>query len=249
MRVMYLKYLVKVMAFYLVAFFIIPNGSSMANQDCAQDQTTSEILEHISELAKTTGSYHADVTVITEKKGVSKTALGKFKYKWPNKSLREIRNEKNGQLMGFVISNGKVKWNYIPFGKLALKYELGELDEDAKRKGWKSAASLDETSLEYLGEEQLALEEVYVLEGTHSDFQKQNNPAKPGKVKVFIGIKDGITRKVITYNQEGREVGSQTFSNIRIDPSISEKDFEFVPPEGTQIHEVKDVGPRVNPDQ
>lgn len=246
MGIWYRTGLVRVATFYLVAMLVMPNGSLMANQTCAEDQATREILEHISQLVKGTGSYHADVTVTTERKGVSKTTVGQYKYKWPNKSFQEVRDVKDGTLMGFVISNGIIKWNYMPFGNLALKYELEKLDEDAQKKGWSSAASLDETSLEYLGEEQLALEKMYVLGGTHSDLEKHNNPDNPGKVKVFVGIKDGIIRKVITHNRDEHEIGSTTFTNIRIDHSISDQDFEFVPPEGTKIYEVKDVGPRIN---
>ncbi len=245
----YLTCPVGVVSFYLVALIVIPNGSPMAKQTFAQDQTTREILERISHLAKATGSYRADSTVITPSKGDLKTTVGQFKHKWPNKSFLEIRNANNGELMGYSISNGKVRWNYMPFAKLTLKYELEELDKDAQKKGWSSAASVDEASLEYLGEEQLVLEQVYVLEGSHSDLEKLNNPDNPGKVKVFVGVKDGIIRKVITYNREGHEISSQTFSNIRIDHSISDKDFEFVPPEGTKIYEVKDVGPRTNPEK
>jgi len=52
---------------------------------------------------------------------------------------------------------------------------------------------------------------------------------------------------MILYNKQNEETDSITFSNIRKDSSISKKDFDFTPPKGTQIHEVKDVGSRMNP--
>lgn len=220
--------------------------STFGTQLFAQGLTTDEISDAIAQLAETTDSYQADFTVITEKKGVSKTAIGHIKYKWPNKSWREIRRQGDGALMGLVISNGKIKWNYIPIGNLALKYDLEALDEDAQQKGWGSAADLDEASLEYVGQEQLDGEKVYVLEGIPSDLLKQKNPEQPGKVRVFIGVKDGIIRKMITYNVHGEEIASQIYRNIQQDLSISNKDFEFIPPAGTKILEMKDIGSIIN---
>lgn len=245
----YLTCALRLVSLYLVALIVLPNGAPMAQQRVAQDQKTREILERISRLAKATGSYRANSTVITRRKGQSRTTVGQFKRQWPNKSYLEIRDANNGQLMGYSISDGKVRWNYMPFANLALKYELQELDKDAQKKGWSSAAGVDEDSLEYLGEEQLALEQVYVLKGSHSELEKLNNPDNPEEVKVFVGVNDGIIRKVITYNSDGHEISSQTFSNIQIDHSISDKDFEFVPPEGTKIQEVRDIGARHNSDK
>ena len=214
----------------------------------AQDLTTNVILEKIARLAEATGRYHAEFTVVTEKNGISKTAIGQMKYKWPNKSWREIKRQRDGALMGLVISNGTIKWNYIPSAQLALKYDLGAINKDAQEKGWGSAAELDEASLEYVGIEQLDGESVYVLEGISSDLLKHHDPDEPEKVRVYIGVEDGIIRKTVTYNAHGRELGSQTFLTIQRDLSIADKDFEFSPPEGTKIYEMKDIGsPPISP--
>ena len=225
------------------------NQSIVPNHVLAQNQTKEEIFNHISQLAKKTDSYHAEVTTVEEREGKPQVTKGKAMFKWPNMSWRESRRSRDHKLIGLSVSNGKIKWTYIPRVNSVLKYDVKALDEDAQLKGWLSADELDEASLEYVGTAQLGGEKVYVIEGEHSALIKHENPDSPGTTRFYVGTKDGIIRKVISFNQEGREIGSQTFSNIRIDRSISEKDFEFTPPEGTQIHEINDVGPRINPDE
>ena len=212
------------------------------NHVFAQDKVTQDMIEHLEQLMEATDSYRADVTSIVEgRKGATYHTKGKFKFKWPRMRWQKNWRVKDNKVLGVSISNGKFKWLYIPRVNAVLKYELKTLDEDAQKKGWFSADVLDEASLKYGGKEQLEGEEVYMIEGEPSALIKHENPEPPGTTRFYIGAKDGIMRKIVTYNPEGRETGSQIFSNIRIDPSISDKDFEFDPPEGTQIHEVKEV--------
>ena len=214
----------------------------------AQDQQTKDILEHVEELWRETGSYHAETLTVIEKEGNRKVTKRKAKFKWPNMSWREIRKE-NGRLMGLVISNGKIKWNYMPSIGFAKKYHKGAMMADAKRKGWSTLDFFDQGDFQYKGKEQLGKNEMFVFEGEQSSLSKQKNPERSGKARVYISTHDGIVRKFISYDKNGKEVASQTFSEIRKDSLISDKDFEFIPPEGTQIHEIKDVGSRANPEK
>ena len=83
--------------------------------------------------------------------------------------------------------------------------------------------------------------------GDASALTKHKNPSQPGKRQIFIDVQNGIIRKMILYNKQNEETDSVTFSKIRKDSSISKNDFNFTPPKGTQIHEVKDVGSRMDP--
>ena len=210
------------------------------NQVFAQDKATQDMINHLEQLLEATGSYRTDVATIFED---GKEINGKVKFKWPNMRWQENRfPRKHGSFHTvYIISNGTIRWNYMPGLNIALKYDKKARHEDAQQKGWFSADIIDKASLQYVRKEQLDGEEVSVFESKPSALLKHENPDPPGTTRFYIGAKDGIMRKIVTYNPEGRETGSQIFSNIRIDPSISDKDFEFDPPEGTQIHEVKEV--------
>lgn len=226
---------------------MVPFSLSLSeNLVFAQDRTTKEILNHISQLAEETGSYHAETIIVIEREGKRRVTKGAAKFKWPNMSWREIRKAEDGTLMGLVISNGRIKWNYIPKIGYAIKYNKETMKEDAQQKGWPSLDYFDKDNFHYIGKEQLAEEEMYVFEGKQSTFMKQQNPESSGNARVYISAQDGTIRKFLPYNKNGQQISSQIYSNIRKDPSISSKDFEFIPPKGTKIHVVKDVEPRIN---
>ncbi len=216
------------------------------NHVFAQDDVTQEVLEHLTHLGEETGSYRADVTSIVKgRKGSTYHTKGKFKFKWPRMLWQKNWRVEDNTLLGISSNNKNFKWLYIPRLNAVLKYDRKALNEDAQQKGWLSAAALDGASLQYVGKESMRGEEVYVIQAEPNALLKHENPDPPGNTQFYIGAKDGIMRKIVTYDSQDRETGSQIFSNIRIDPSISDKDFEFVPPEGTQIHEVKEIDKRI----
>ena len=220
----------------------------LQNHVAAQDQETITIMERIEKLAEAVGSYHAEVTTVTKENGKTSVIKGQAKFKWPNLYWQENQHPtKNGFRIGLIISNGKIQWNYMPSLNFAFKYDLNALDEDAREKGWIAADYFEEDSIQFLGREQMGKEEMYVFVGTQSALRRPEHFKHPGKARVYFSVKDGLPRKIVSYDHQGQETGSQTFSNIRKDASISAKDFEFTPPEGTRVHEVKDVGSRKKP--
>ena len=213
----------------------------------AQDQETNTIMERIEKIAEATGSYHAEVTTVINEKGKTSVIKGQFKFKWPNLRWEEARYPtRRGFRLGLIISDGQIQWNYSPSRKYAFKYDLKALDEDARQKGWTSADYFEKGSLQYVGREHLEQEEMYVFEGTSSALLERNSPDPPGKTRMYLSVKNGIIRKIVKYDHKGQITLSKTFSNIRKDPSITAKDFEFTPPEGTRIFNVKDVGSRAS---
>jgi outer membrane lipoprotein-sorting protein len=214
----------------------------------SQDQETLNIMERLQKLAQETGSYQAEVTTVLTKKGKTSVIKGKMKFMWPNMRWEESRHStKRGIRLALSISNGKIRWNYIPSLKFAFKHDMKSLDEDARQKGWASAGYLEEDTFQYLGSAQLENVEVFIFEGKQNVLRAPRNSKEPGRARVYFGAQDGILRKMVELDHEGSEVASKTIFNIRIDPSISQKDFEFTPSEGTQITEVKDIGPRRKP--
>ncbi len=221
----------------------------LENHALAQDQTIEKIFTHISQLAAETGSYHADVTTVIKSKGKTSVIKGKVKFKWPNMRWQENRYpKKQGFDTAFIISNGSISWNYMPKLNFALKYDDKALDEDARLKGWLSSDYFEEGSFQYRGRERLGKDEMHVFAGELSVLHKLKNNEKPGTAQVYVNVKTGIIQKFIEYDQLGEAVSTQTFSNIQPDDSIAAEDFEFTPPEGTKIQEVKDVGSRTNPE-
>ncbi len=241
--------------FGCLAFGFFPlSGDGILNllesQALAQTQTVEQIFIEISQLAEMTGSYHADVTTVIKDKGKTSVIKGKVKFKWPNMRWQENRYpKKQGFDTVFIISNGSIRWNYSPRFNFALKYDDKALNEDARLKGWLSSDYFNEGSFQYLGKERLGKDEMHVFEGEQSALHKLKNDEKPGTARVYVNVKTGILQKFIEYDQTGAEISTQTFNHIQPDASISVKDFNFTPPAGTKIQEVKDIGSKTNPAQ
>ena len=212
------------------------------------DQETIAALERIETLGKATGSYQAELIIEIKKGGETKEIKGEAKFKWPNMQWEKNRYPtKNGYRIALNMSNGKIRWNYIPRLKLAFKYDIKAINEDARQKGWISAGYMDEKSIRYVGREKLDHEDMYVFKGTQSALRKSKTSKHLEELRMYLSAKDGTIRKIVSQDHEGQESYTQTFFNIRKDSSISEKDFEFTPPQGTQVQEIKDVGSRTPP--
>ncbi len=207
-----------------------------------QDPRTIDILKHIIQLEKATGSYRADCRSVTESDGTAFVTDTQVVAKWPNMSRSETRSPEDGSLLGVFVSNGEVEWVYLPMLNTAFKSNLEALHADAQGKYGISANYIDEGTVRYLGKEQLGTEKTHVFEGTPSALIKKREPAHPAKVRVYISAMDGTIRKVAFYDKRGKETYAETCGNVRKDASISVEDFEFIPPEGTRVIEVSDVG-------
>lgn len=136
-----------VLAVIVACQLISPNDTVFS-----QDPEALGIFKKIEKLAERTGSYHADVKTIIKKNGKIRVNTGKIKFKWPNMRWEEDRHKtKRGTRIGLSISNGKIRWNYIPSLKLAFKHDLQALGKDARQKGWATAGYLEKDTLQYLG--------------------------------------------------------------------------------------------------
>jgi len=216
-----MEYIRALMASIAIVFVI---ASSLTVN--AQDSETQEIIDKIEAMAKATGGYHADYVMVDSNQKTRRVTKGQMKQKWPYMRWAEIRRSKDDRLIGFSISNGVTRWNYLPKYKLALK-------RNAHGHEW-----IDKQSVRHVRTEFLGGEEVYVIEAQGSAGIPVDNLDFFGRTEFYIGTQDGIIRQAIIFNSKNKIKGTQIFFNIRPDPSISEEDFEFVPPQGTQIFDL-----------
>lgn len=203
---------------------------------------TERVLKRISLLSKSIESYKADFKVITNEDGKVDEIEGHMKFKWPNLIRQEMRILPQSSQNELVVTNGRVKWIYMPHLNVAQRYDLEAMNKDAQETYGLLADYIDEESIRYVGADTIEAEEVYVLEGHPSPIIKKRDPKHPSRAKFFVGIKDGLVRKVAFYDQQENEAFSQIFWNIREDKRISLSDFEFTPPEGVRVFQVTDTG-------
>ena len=224
--------------------FVMAIGALLFSTDrlFSQGDSPPDVIKHLNQLLEATGSYRADVKIVMRDDVKTTIREGDFTFKWPNLMRLDTRVVEDGSPLATIVSDGTIKWHYMPSVKFAFKYDLTAFDEDAQQKFGTSADYYDIETLTYLERDQVGTEDVYVFEVQPMESIKQEDPEHRGNARTYISVNDGTLRRTVTYGQEGNETNIHTYSNVRKDASISMRDFEFVPPAGTQVVEVNDTG-------
>jgi outer membrane lipoprotein carrier protein len=130
-----------------------------------------------------------------------------------------------------IVTDGQTSWSYSPQNKQVI---IDKYKEDTH------SLSPEHLLVSYpqdfysslIGEEKLGAESVYVLKLT----PKEDN-AFATKLKIWVG-KNWIIRKVETTDISGA-VTTYTIKDISIDKGISDNKFEFKPPQGVDVIDLR----------
>lgn len=208
----------------------------------ARDEKTEELFKKIESKVKELKTYKAEVSITMEMMGQPMTMKGSLVFKLSNKMKTDmdLPMPSGKQLM---ISDGKVMWTYMPKMNMGtridmdrIKKELGkEMPDKLGSDISKPFSGLKSESIRYVGTEKLNGEDAYVFEGLPSEQPQVETPFMPSKIKLWVGVKDGLLHKITMYGKEGKEMMSQSFRAIEVNIPIDDSVFVFTPPEGTQI--------------
>lgn len=180
-------------------------------------QNAEAVLKSLQNKFNSINSLSVNVT----QKANSKSALtGKMYFKKENNIRVEFPNQ-------LIISDGKTSWNY---NKKDKKVIISDYDDTGS-----GLLSINYLVYQYPSECNLSLsseggKQVLIL----TPKSKRNNF---GEVKLFIN-KDDLIDKIITSNQGAGSI-EILFSNYSLNPSISDSQFSFTPPEGTSIVDLR----------
>lgn len=155
-----------------------------------------------------------------------------------------------GSVNQSVISDGHILWQISEMptmGKQIVRFDLAEVDS-AQRKGMLAGVLgglvdpsavgdpdrlAEHLNIKILGKETTPLGEQYVLELN----QKKEGVGQIGKMKRWLGAKDGFLYKIEMYTPSGDLVMSQEINEVRLNTGPSDDLFQFTPPEGAQIQD------------
>ena len=214
---------------------------------CA-DQKTEELISKIEAQAKNINSYRSDLTMNMEMMGQKIVYTGKLSFKKPNKSKMEM-NGKIGpmDIKQIIVSDGRTVWTYQPSMNMVQKVDLekiiAETGDDSKQKNADPSTpfqSLKRNSIAYIRTETIDGKEVYVFQGTPEIADAKDLSFVPEKVEIGIYTDNGMISKMVMLDKENKEMVSQYYSNIQLNVNIPDSEFEFTPPEGTQVADMTD---------
>lgn len=213
----------------------------------AEEDGLSKVLNDIQTKLNNLKSYHAKIEMVflQTERGIMELN-GEIKFVRPDKLRMEIGVKGEDRTKQYMYSDGLTMWQYMPFFKLASKVDLAGLKKEfpqardlveGQSKVESPVADVEKENIKYLGIEDLNGEKTYVFEGQLNEARKQNMdlPQNVSKVKIWVGVGDGLQRKAEYYDDEGNLVFYQILKDVKVNIDIPASEFAFQQPEGINV--------------
>ena len=211
------------------------------------DEATEQLMADLKAKAAVVQSYRADMTTILQMMGRNVLMRGGILFKKPNKTRVEMAMDLGALKMDQIqLSDGKTIWIYQPEMKLAMKIDMEQLVAATNKEsaGEKTTdlshpfRCLQPENITHVRTEETDGDTTHVFQGLPEKSEMQAIPFAPAKIELWIGADDGLLRRMVTFNEEGKEMMSQSYTNIQREVEVPDDQFEFTPPEGTQVVDV-----------
>lgn len=202
-------------------------------------EKTEAIMKEVEEKRKAVKSHRAQVTRQMQMMGTMMTYHTREWFK-KDKSRQEMTTSMApGETITIGDSLG-VMWTYMPQMKVVQKIDMRRVKETLKEeveeeKETGSFYGMVKETVRYVGKESLEGEDVHVFEGEAPEAQGEFQQLQPSRMKVWIGVNDGLVRKQVGTNEKGEEVTSEIRTSVEVNISIPDSMFVFTPPEGVQV--------------
>lgn len=211
--------------------------------DARETGTTAEgsveaLIEELEEKRKALRSHRSQVSRQMQMMGTTVTHNTTESHKEPDKSRQELTSS---MMPGgtITISDSGVMSTYMPAMKMAHRINMNRVKEVLRENGDgtrpETLHGMVKESIRHVGMEVLDGEEVHLFEGQSSDPPKGLAGVELGRIRVWVGVNDGLTRKKVTYNKQEEEVVTETRTNVEINIDIPDSVFVLSLPEGVQV--------------
>jgi len=202
----------------------------------------SDPREALTAKAKTIRSLCADTAQTLQTMGQGVTLTGRMWFKAPNRMRVEMTlSMGETTITTLSVSDGKKLYTYQDMTDSVQTVDLDRVKADP---GAYAADTLDPSDpfkgydpagIRHLGEES--------VEGTPCDLfearlQKPVQAAgilEANRARIWFGRADAVPRRLILLDKDGKEVLRQTYTNVQVNPALSDNLFVFTPPAGAHV--------------
>jgi len=197
-----------------------------------------ELQEKIAGVKSYTAEFRMDVRMGEQRSVID----GTIAYKTPGKVKMEMKTKSPKELTQLTVSDGKTLCIYVPENNVAYLYNLAKMSEEEKKALISQSdlfhplRDMDPQSISLQGLSRTEGERAYLFEGKPTVLMRSQNKQAFNKMKIWVGQRDGLLRKVVIYDDKGRETLVQDYRNIKTNVFLSDTEFTFTPPEGTTIN-------------
>ncbi len=208
------------------------------------EETTEQVVAKLKAKAGAVKTVRADLEMTMSIMGQTVKMDGKALIATPDKMHMTMAMNLGAMKMDqTIVSDGATVWTYQPTLKLAHKIDAAKVAAETgiEQAGQqtndltKPLAGLAPESVKLLQTEKTDGGEVFVFEGVPALPKMPQVPFKPAKMQVSVGAEDGLLRKSVMFDADGKEMMSQAYTNVEVNVDIPEDTFQFTPPEGVQV--------------
>ncbi len=213
------------------------------------EETTEQMIANLKAKAVAVKTVRADLKMSMAIMGQKMTMAGPVLIAPPGKARIEMSMDMGLMKMDQVIvADGTTVWTYQPTLKMAHRIDAAKVAaetgiEQVGQQGndlTQPFAGLAPESIKLVRADKLAGNEVHVFEGVPAMPNLPQIPFKPAKTEVWVGAEDGLLRKSVMFDADGKEMMSQAYENIEVNVEIPAEKFQFTPPEGIQVMDMTD---------
>ncbi len=225
----------------------------------AEEQTLDSITDHIATAWEKVKSYSADMTMdATVPMGpvsVSSKGTGTVEFMLIDdkpKFRMEMQNKLGGNM---PLMGGGMEQHIISVYNGDMIY--GEMEAMGMKKYTKAKPKADDTQspvggksliekmrkqgeVKLLPDEQVNGLDTYVLEVKPNNAGQQEGPVKAELMRFYIAKDSGIQVRTVAMNAEGSPVLTIDYANLKVNPEIDPKRFDFMPPPGADVIDMGD---------
>jgi len=190
--------------------------------------------------------FSADFSVRTGDGPEPVTTEGKISFLLPdNIILSTLLADGKGQQVN--ISDGKVTWAIMPGLDTVTRIDLQKLSRFLRSAGLptqepahniaRPLGVLQPRSAELKRRAKIGNTPCWVFEGNPRATRSRpgNAPRDVARLAVYVGVRDGLARRIVFLDAAGRPTMRITYRNINTNPDLSPADFHYTPPKGVTI--------------
>ncbi len=224
-------------------------AAAAAAGEARAEDTTEQIIAGLKAKAEAVKTVRADMKMTTAIMGQTMTMEGSLLAAAPQKSRMEMSmNIGPMKVKQVMISDGTTAWTYLPLMKVVQKIDMAKLaaETGVDQKGQHGAdltapfAGLRAEGARHVRTEEVDGVEAHLFEGEPNLPERMQIPFQPAKVAIWVGAEDGLLRKSVMYDADGKPMISQEYSNIEVNVDAPDEKFQFTPPEGSQVTDMTD---------
>lgn len=153
-----------------------------------------------------------------------------------------------GKEVPTMVVEGGVLWVYDPAEQLVTKFNRVRIFRETQKEvdayvpdPLRPFRGLQWETIRYMGEEKQGEDLFQVFEATpEANLLSVQLPVTLAKVRLSIHAKDGLIRTVQVFDETGAEIVVRRFSQVKSNPKLAARLFEFVIPAGVHVFDATD---------